>query len=129
MIRLYLSPGTRHSFVPHRGSVGSAYTLGGVDTSNWLLPSSVLVDTNGLKRGKLFQNWEYLHQTFKKTRGFGELGTSSVTWGEAWQGMNVQERCLMFERAVFTGAQLQEDISEDSGSWIQVDTEVLGETQ
>lgn len=104
---LVISPriNPRSEFQP--GSIGLASTLVGEVPDNWLNPSSVFAEASGMKSGGVFQSWKYLQNPFKKVRGLGEMGNSSMMMGETWQGMNVQERCLMIERTVYADAELQ----------------------
>ncbi|KAM2792036.1 hypothetical protein PS2_003746 [Malus domestica] len=124
---MVISAGTHQHSVSSPGSLGLISTIAGEAQGNWLNPRSVLVEASGMKMGGGCQSWELVQNPFKKVRGIRDQGGSYGMMGETWQGLNVQERCLMIQRAVYAEVEPHEGSNLSTRVLAHVKAELVDE--
>ncbi|KAM2886197.1 hypothetical protein COP2_013289 [Malus domestica] len=122
-----INAGTHQHSVSSPSSSGLLFTIAGEVQGTWLNPRSVLAEASGMKRGGGCQSWDLVQHPFKKVRGIRDPGGSSGLLGGNWQGLNVQERCLMIQRAVYTEVEPPEGSSMSTRVLAHVEAELVDE--
>ncbi|KAM1113535.1 hypothetical protein ACFX15_045569 [Malus domestica] len=122
-----INAGTHQHSVSSPRSSGLLSTIAGEVQGTWLNPRSVLAEASGMKMGGGCQSWDLVQHPFKKVRGIRDPGGSSGLLGGNWQGLNVQERCLMIQRAVYTEVEPSEGSSMSTRVLAHVEAELVDE--
>ncbi|KAM1861130.1 hypothetical protein ACFX13_013224 [Malus domestica] len=122
-----INAGTHQHSVSSPSSSGLLFTIAGEVQGTWLNPRSVLAEASGMKKGGGCQSWDLVQHPFKKVRGIRDPGGSSGLLGGNWQGLNVQERCLMIQRAVYTEVEPPEGSSMSTRVLAHVEAELVDE--
>ncbi|KAM2473742.1 hypothetical protein PS1_006530 [Malus domestica] len=122
-----ISAGTHQHSVSSTNSSGLLSTIAGEVQGTWLNPRSVLAEASGMKMGGGCQCWDLVQHPFKKVRGLRDPSGISGIMGENWQGLTVQERCLMIQRAVYAEVEPSEGSSRSNRVMAHVETKLVDE--
>ncbi|KAM1645106.1 hypothetical protein COP1_006545 [Malus domestica] len=122
-----ISAGTHQHSVSSTNSSGLLSTIAGEVQGTWLNPRSVLAEASGMKMRGGCQCWDLVQHLFKKVRGLRDPSGSSGIMGENWQGLTVQERCLMIQRAVYAEVEPSEGSSRSNRVMAHVETKLVDE--
>ncbi|KAM1165224.1 hypothetical protein PS2_024430 [Malus domestica] len=82
-----------------------------------------------MKRGGGCLRWDLVQHPFKKVRGLSDPGGSSGIMGANWQGLNVQEQCVMIQRAVYAEVEPSEGSSRSTRMLTHVEAKLVDEQQ